>query len=252
MGVASAARLGLLVAVYATVSATAPARVDAATPPALEETHGPVSIDWAEGTVTARGGAAADLRMPSADLARPGAERRARAVAASRLKDALAALPLGPGRALSVDAVELAIGQAQVVDIEYQSNGGAVVRLRARFGDWLGAEPPPGPALSVSEAHLAAAPALRLAAGKSAGKEGGKEGSKKAGKEAKDDDAEIVTGAARYRIGAPPAGTHAINVRIDHEGRWVLHREKGEKVEKDLADKLAGASIVIYVQKVLR
>ncbi len=228
--------------------AVAPAR--AATPVALEETRGPVSIDWAEGTVTARGGAAADLRMPSADLARPGAERRARAVATTRLKDALAGLPLGPGRALSGEAVEQALGHAQVVDVEYQSNGGAVVRLRARFGDWLAAEPQPGPALSVSEAHLAAAPALRLGASKTAAKPAGKKGSKD--KEAKDDEPEIVTGAARYRIGAPPAGTHAIAVRIDHDGRWVLQREKGEKGDKDLAERLAGASIVIYVQKVLR
>ncbi len=249
----AAARFGFLVAgglAAATVLVAAPARARAATPPALEETRGPVSIDWAEGTVTARGGAAADLRMPSADLARPGAERRARAVAAARLKDALAGLPLGPGRALSVEAVEQALGHAQVVDVEYQSNGGAVVRLRARFGDWLAAEPPSGPALSVSEARLAAAPALRMAPGKSGGRSAGKKGSKEGRED--DDDAEIVTGAARYRIGAPPAGTRAIAVRIDHEGRWLLHREKGEKVDKDLAEKLAGAAIVIYVQKVLR
>jgi len=229
----------------AVLGASVAAPASAATPPALEETRGPISIDWAEGTVTVRGGAAADLRMPSADLARPGAERRARAVATARLKDALAGLPLGSGRALSGEEVEQALGHAQVVDIEYQSNGGAVVRLRARFGDWLAAEPPSGPALAVSEAHLAAAPALRVPP---AGKSGGKKGSK----EAKDDDAEAVTGAARYRIGAPPAGTHAIAVKIDHEGRWVVHREKGEKGDKDLAEKLAGAAIVIYVQKVLR
>ena len=41
-----------------------------------------------------------------------------------------------------------------------------------------------------------------------------------------------MTGAARYRIGAPPAGTHAIAVRIDHDGRWVLHREKGDKARQ--------------------
>ena len=61
-----------------------------------------------------------------------------------------------------------------------------------------------------------------------------------------------MTGAARYRIGAPPAGTHAIAVKIDHDGRWVLHREKADKGDKDLTEKLAGAAIVIYVQKVLR
>jgi hypothetical protein len=231
-------------------SGATPAR--AATPQVLEETRGPVSIDWAEGTVTARGGAAADLRMPSADLARPGAERRARAAATARLKDALAGLPLGPGRALSGEAIEQALGRAQVVDVEYQSNGGAVVRLRARFGDWLAAEPQPGPALSVNEARLAAAPVLRVAAGKKGGKAAAASAGKKGSKDLADDDEEIVTGAARYRIGAPPAGTHAIAVKIDHDGRWVLHREKADKNDKDLTEKLAGAAIVIYVQKVLR
>ena len=43
--------------------------------------------------------------------------------------------------------------------------------------------------------------------------------------------------------------TLPVAVRIDHDGRWVVHREKGDK---DLVEKLAGAAIVIYVQKVLR
>jgi hypothetical protein len=205
----------------------------AAAPAALEEARGAVTIDWAEGTVSARGGAAADLRMPSADLARPGAERRARAVATARLKEALAGLPLGGGRTLTSDAVERALARAEQVDVEYQSNGGAVLRMRARFGDWLTAPAPSGPALALAEARLAAAPSLRVA-----------------GKE-------VASGTARYRIGAPPAGTRAIAVKVDREGRWTAKSDKADKAdkadrEKDLAEKLAGAAIVIYVQKVLR
>jgi hypothetical protein len=220
------------------LAAAGVARAATAAPPpppaALEESRGAVSIDWAEGTLIARAGAAADLRMPSADLARPGSERRARAAAVARLKEALGALPLGGGRTLPADAVERALGRAELVDVEYQSNGGAVVRMRARFGDWLPAPAPTGPTLALGEARLAAAPALRV---------GGQE---------------VASGAARYRIGAPPSGTHAIPVKIDREGRWNARAEKvnkgdkGERPDKDLADRLAGAAIVIYVQKVVR
>ncbi len=225
---------GLAATPSALTAAGAAGAAGAATPAALEETRGAVSVDWGEGTLTARGGAAADLHMPSADLARPGAERRARAAALARLKQALAELPLG--RRAHADRRRRrarALGHAQVVDVEYQSNGGAVVRMRVPFGDWLPAEPPAGPTFSVGETHLAAAPEIRI---------GGKE---------------IVTGAARYRLGAPPAGAHAVAIRIDHDGRW-LPRQKGDKVDKvdkvdkDFTEKLAGAAIVIYVQKVLK
>src|SRR6185295_19007893 len=132
---------------------------------------------------------------------------------------------------LAAVAAERALGRAELVDVEYQSNGGAVVRLRARFGDWLPAPPPAGPALVLGEARLGAAPALRVAG------------------------QEVASGAARYRIGAPPAGTHAIAVKVDREGRWNARAEKvnkGDKAdrpEKDLVDRLAGAAILIYVQK---
>ena len=44
---------------------------------ALVDHRDGVEIDWAAGTVTASGGAAADLRMPSADVARAGSLPRA-------------------------------------------------------------------------------------------------------------------------------------------------------------------------------
>ena len=217
MGVA--AKLLLLVAGLAARAGHAPSQTS------LEETRAGVTIDWGEGTLTAQGGAAADLRMPSADLARPGAERRARAAALAKLKEALLVLPLGGGRTLSAEAVETALGRARAADVEYQSNGGAVIRLRVRFGDWLPAEPAAGPVLATDEVHLAAAPAVRVA-----------------GKE-------IASGVARYRLGAPPAGARPVTFKVDREGRWVA---RGDKADKELGDKLAGTAIVIYVQKVLR
>ena len=66
----------------------------------LTSTQAGVTVDWMAGTLATGGGAAADLRMPSVDLARPGAERRARAVAEAKLRAALAALPLGGGQSL--------------------------------------------------------------------------------------------------------------------------------------------------------
>src|SRR5262245_46137586 len=83
------------VGALALVAAAAVASAGAAPGSALRETRKGVEIDWSEGTLTASGGAAADLRMPSAELARPGAVRRARSVALAKLRAALAELPLG-------------------------------------------------------------------------------------------------------------------------------------------------------------
>ncbi|MES1204939.1 MAG: hypothetical protein ABUS79_03290, partial [Pseudomonadota bacterium] len=65
----------------------------------VEEKAG-ATIDWRRGVVAATGGAAPDHRMPSAEVARPGAERRAQAAARARLAEVLRALPLGVGRRL--------------------------------------------------------------------------------------------------------------------------------------------------------
>ena len=114
---------------------------DAGAPAALVERRDGVEIDWSAGTLTASGGAAADLRMPSADVARAGAVRRAEAAARARLEGALGALPGGGGRKLDAALVTRALARARVTDTDYQSNGGALVRVTARFVDWL--EPPP-------------------------------------------------------------------------------------------------------------
>jgi len=187
---------------------------------ALHESRGGVAIDWQAGTLGATAGAAADLRMPSVDLARPGAERRAHAAALAKLRSALAALPLGGGRTLDAAGIDRALGRARVVDTQYQSNGGAVVRLEVRFADWIGRSEPAAVTLTASAMPLAAAPVARV---------GGRE---------------ISLGAATFHLGAAPPGSHAVAARTDHAGRLVI--EGGGQ----LAAKLADAVALIYLQKV--
>ena len=188
----------------------------------LVDTHEGVTVDWRAGTLSAAGGAAADLRMPSVDLARPGAERRARAAATAKLRTALGALPAGGGHKLDPDRIDRALNRARTVDVQYQSNGGAVIRMEVGFADWLEDPGASTTALAVREAHLVAAPRAVV---------GGQE---------------ISLGAATYRVGSPPADAAARAARVDHSGRLLL--DGGA----DLAAKLARGVAVIYVQKVLR
>jgi hypothetical protein len=188
----------------------------------LVDTHEGVTVDWRAGTLSAAGGAAADLRMPSVDLARPGAERRARAAATAKLRTALGALPAGSGHKLDPDRIDRALNKARTADVQYQSNGGAVVRMEVGFADWLEDSGAPTTALAVREAHLAAAPRALV---------GGQE---------------ISLGAATYRAGPPPADAGARAARVDHSGRLVI--DGGA----ELAAKLARGVALIYVQKVLR
>ena len=188
----------------------------------LVETHEGVTVDWRAGTLSAAGGAAADLRMPSVDLARPGAERRARAAATAKLRVALGALPAGGGHKLDPDRIDRALNKARTTDVQYQSNGGAVIRMEVGFADWLEDPGAPPMTLAVREAHLAAAPRAVVGA------------------------REIALGAATYRVGPPPADAGARAARVDHSGRLLI--DGGA----DLAAKLAHGAALIYVQKVLR
>ena len=188
------------------------------------EKLGEATVDWAAGTITAQGGAAADPRLPSVEVARPGAQRRARTAAVVKLRSALSALPLGGGATLAADEVERAVGRARDAAIEYQSNGGAVVQLEIDFGAW--ARPPDGGAgpavvvVAVRSMALAAAPVV--VSGKTAAR----------------------TAAARYRSGAPPVEAHAVRATCDASGRVV--------VDGDVGRDLASTSVLIYVEQVLR
>ena len=224
----NSAALALLLSL-ATGAGAAQARSDAApsdggTTPGgpLRETRGGVSIDWQTGTLSAAGGAAADLRMPSVDLARPGAERRARAAALAKLRIALATLPLGGGRTLSAAGIDRALDRVRTVDTQYQSNGGAVTRLEIRFADWLEVTEPATGTLTAPVMRLGAAPPATV---------GGRE---------------IVLGAATFRLGAAPPGANAVAAKTDGAGRLVLDGDG------DLAARLAGGVARIYVAKVQR
>ena len=186
-----------------------------------------MSVDWA-GTLSAPAGAAADLRMPSVDR-RPGAERRAHAAASAKLRSALTALPLGGGRKLSAEDVR-AVGRVRAVDVQYQSNGGAIVRVEVRFGDWL--ESPcaqngqgglGGFAVAVQRLPLGGGPTARV---------GGRE---------------VRVGAAVYRVGDGKSAKNVADGRVAKVGRLVL-----AAVDGGLGDKLARGLVVIYVHKLLR
>jgi len=225
-GSRSPARPLVCAAVLAILSVVAAGRVASARGDdgGLEDTQAGVTVDWRAGTLSATGGAAADLRMPSVDTARPGAVRRATAAASAKLRAALTALPLGGGHKLSADDVSRAVGRLRPVDVQYQSNGGAIVRAQVRFGDWLDSPPATAPAatLVVPAMRLAASPAVRM---------GGRE---------------LRVGAAVYRVGTAPADAGAVPAKLDAAGRLAVPSDGG------LGDKLARGLAVIYVQKLLR
>ncbi len=226
MGIASFRQTVVAVAVAALLPSATPAR--AGTPVSLVRRLAGAEVDWSAGTVTASAGAAADMRMPSPDAARPGAERRARAAAMEKLRVALRALPVRGNERLGEKQVDAALVHASTTRIEYQSNGGVVLWVGVRFEELVGSasHAPVAAAATEPVALAVAAMPLELApllVG------GGKE---------------IVAGHVRYQHGPPPAG--AIAVRRDDRGRLVLPTGS----EATLAA-LAGGPVVIYLQKVL-
>jgi hypothetical protein len=192
---------------------------------ALKQTLAGAAVDWEAGTISASGGAAADLRMPSVDLSRPGAQRRAHAAAVAKLRAALTTLPLGSGNKLTAAEIDRAVGRARDVDVQYQSNGGAIVRVELRFGDWL--ETPSaadGFAVAVASMHLSAAPTARV------------------GKR------DVRIGAAVYRVAEGKGGKNAAaaDARVDKDGRLVVSGDA------QLPDRLARGQVIIYVGKLQR
>jgi hypothetical protein len=190
---------------------------------ALKETRAGADIDWEAGTISATAGAAADIRMPSVDLSRPGAQRRAQAAATAKLRAALVGLPLGSGNKLTPAEIDRAVGRARPVDVQYQSNGGAIVRVEIRFGDWL--ETPSAAdalAVAVPSMHLSAAPTARI------------------GKR------DVRIGAAVYRVADGKGVKNVADGRVDKDGRIVLAGDA------QLPDKLARGQVIIYVGKLQR
>jgi hypothetical protein len=176
---------------------------------------GGAEIDWSAGTITAMGGAAADLRMPNPSAARPGAERRARAAAEEKLRVALTAL--APASVADAKAAATLL-RAKVARTEYQSNGGVVLWLALRFSDVAEAKPSPV-VLRVVSMPFAFAPVI-AAGGKTA-----------------------TLGFATFRPAAE-CPKDAVAARRDSEGRLGLAGQDAK-----LIDSLAGAAVVIYLEK---
>jgi len=174
---------------------------------------GEAEVDWSAGTLTAQAGAAADVRMPNANTARPGAVRRARTAAEARLLPALRKL----GRIPHLDE-KAAVGRAEVSRSEYQSNGGVVLWLTVRFSELVVARPAPV-SLRVASMPFTFAPVVAA-------------GNKTA-----------TVGFATYRP-ASRCPKDALSARRDGKGRLVLAAGEAKRV-----DSLAGKAVVIYLEK---
>ena len=237
MATAALAAASASVPAAARTTAPAPARAPApAAPrdPFVDDEDG-VIVDWRRGTISATVGQAADLRMPSAEVARPRAERRAQAVARARLAKALRGLTLGRDRRLDEPAVNRALALARSTTLERESNGGAIVRLEVWFGDWVSApaaqadrpapadeSSPPPLALWLPEGRLVAAPVVVVAG------------------------LEISLDRATYASAAGlPSGARPLPVQADTRGRLLV---KGAVSPGDLE----GRRATIYIQKILR
>lgn len=215
-------------AVAAACLAAGAARADRDGP--LKQNLAGATVDWEAGTLAASAGAAADLRMPSVDLSRPGAQRRAQAAAVAKLRAALASLPLGSGNKLTNPEIERALGRARPVDVQYQSNGGAIVRVEIRFGDWLETPNTPSNPQSKNESFAVAVPSIHLGAAPTA----------RIGKR------DVRVGAAVYRITGGKVDKNVADAKVDKDGRLVLSGDA------QLPDKLARGQVMIYVGKLQR
>lgn len=122
-----------------------------------------VVVDWTRGMIVARAAAAADLRARSPQVARVGAERRARARAREALRRRAGKLRLADGgragRALARrrarDVLHRALQHSLDVGVDYGSDGSVVMReglpLEAvRAAVWRAPAPPPGAPGSVT------------------------------------------------------------------------------------------------------
>jgi hypothetical protein len=156
--------------------------------PALTRAVAGAEVDFAAGTISARGGGAADWRMPSPDVARPGAERRARAAALAKIRAALEAL----GVEKPSDAT---LARAKPVNVDYQSNGGVLLTLALRFADLNETKAEP---VAVSVAAMTPELIPKMVSG----------------------DRTVTPAFATYRAGAAPAG--AIAARRDRHGKLLV------------------------------
>jgi hypothetical protein len=171
-------------------------------------------VDFHAGTITASGGAAADIRLPSTDVARVRAERQARTRALAKLRAGLEQiLPRPPSEAV--------LKKARAAATDYQSNGGVTLSLQLRFADLSETANDPALTLTVPTMRPEIAPSVEW------------------------DGKRAVLGWAIYRLGPAPARSKALTARTSAAGLLTLTAAPAD------LEKLTGAGAVIHVQKIL-
>ena len=189
------------------------ALAQAAQPALFKRTVAGTEVDWSAGTITAQAGAAADIRMPGPNAARPGAERRARAAAEAKLLAAMGELGLDrPSKEKTVQE------HAAISRIEYQSNGGVVLWLSIGFSDLVPAKAAPR-ALRIASMPFESTPTLVVRG------------------------QDVRVAIATYRPAAE-CPKDALQVRRDGKGRLVL-----PATPREMTDSFAGSAVVIYLEK---
>jgi hypothetical protein len=193
-------------------------------------------VDWREGRVSAGAGSAPDHRLPSPEVARAGAVQRARARAGEQLREALAHLPAA--QKLSDESRARAVAAAEE-KVEYQSDGGAWVRLQVAFGPWLDGAHKTSPSgdkasgnpwrdplvLSVSSMRPVAGPV------------------------AEDKSKKVLLWRSRYREGVPPANQQSRSIEVEATASGSLRlASKATPWPDDLAQR----DVLIYVKKLTR
>jgi hypothetical protein len=96
---------------------------------------GDSEIDWGAGTISAHGGAAADLRMPSAEIARPGPSAGPGPRPWPSCAPPCRPCRFAPAASCRRADLEAALGRAHPAGVDYQSNGGVLLTMSLAFGD---------------------------------------------------------------------------------------------------------------------
>jgi hypothetical protein len=244
----------------------------------LLQTVADTEVDWEAGSVTARAGAAADLRLPGPDAARPAARRAAEQRAVVRLTQALEALPLAGTRHLSPQVIAAVVGRAKARDIDYQSNGGVMLSLGVDFADLATETEKSAPAAPAAPVAKPARPGHAPAQGKiAATKVPDLERAPAPGKPREAHPEGVASGAvvpelllsvasmplelaprllvggvekslgsAVYRLGEAPRARKAHPAKRDKSGRLVV------SLPPDEAERAEGAHAIIYVRSVTK
>ena len=249
MGIASCRQTVVAVAVAALLPSATPAR--AGTPVSLVRPLAGAEVDWSAGTVTARAGAAADMRMPSPDAARPGA-KGAPVSCDGKAEGGPACATRARQRKVGEKQVEAALGQcehgAHRVPVEWRRGVVGAGAVRGSVGKCYGHDYDRGhshghdyPLRGLRDGQPAPPAPARFARarrghGHGAGCSCGCCDAVAIGSLGGADGKEIVVGRMRYHQGPPPAGRSLCAATT--RGGWCFPRAPRRRLIGSPADRL--------------